>query len=192
MIVQFTEDTAKVAVRVKAWPIQRYAADWQHIYLVILPGQTDNRCCCQGGSPWILHGCWPLHPTGVDLMNPRQPDFPAFFIQAETLDDKNQLVFDLPERWKQTVPWGRYTGEIHYRPQAIVPVNFRRVVPEGEKPATWEFLDPGCGCNMPKPVPHCPGEPPPHVCILSRFDIDYGPRCSEHIIDRIALEFENA
>lgn len=199
MIVQITEDTKSIAIRVKAWPIQRYVGDWQDIYLVIMPGQRgghccghDDDCCChQGGSPWILYGCWHFHRTGVDLMNPPRPDWPAFFIQGELLDDKKQLVFTLPERWKKDVFFGRHTGELRYQPYKPAPVNFRPVRPPKDKPQTWAFLDPGCGCAVPRPHPAAPPPPPPpHRCVLARFDIDYGPRCSQHIIDRISLELE--
>lgn len=187
MILQLNEDTTSIGIRIKSWRNQRYIDDWRGLALGILPGERHgSHCCASGGSPWYVWGCWPGHRTGVDLMNPPRPDFPAFIIQANKLDDQI-VVFNLPERWRQTVPFGRYTGFARYQPERILfdPINSR--VNLGELPMP---SDPGCYHTPPEPcVCHAP--PHPRPCILAEFDVDYGPRCSQYIIDRIDVELED-
>lgn len=126
------------------------------------------------------------HRTGVDLMNPPKPDFPAFFIYASELTDKNLVMFTLPDRWRKTVPFGRYTGFIRYQPLAPceAPINARinlSEAPVPRDPGCYDF-DPGpCYVKIPELKP----------CVLAEFDVDYGPRCSQHIIDRIDVELTN-
>lgn len=189
MILQITPDISRVAVRIRNWTNQRYLADWEHIQLVIEPGQRDGSCCHQGGSPWYLHGCWPGKLVGVDVGNPPRPDFPAFCIPAFERDSHGRIVFILPERWKM-VPPGRYTGLVRYAPASDIPVNIWQYLhrpKEDERPVFPE----GLGSYSCVPQEHI--EPKPkfecHTCILAQFDIDYGPRCSDHIIDQAALEF---
>lgn len=188
MILQLNEDTTSIGIRIKSWRNQRYIGDWQGLVLGIMPGERgchDHDCCHTGGSPWYVWGCWPGHRTGVDLMNPRKPDFPAFFIHASAIDNL-LVIFNLPERWRQTVPFGRYTGFVRYQPEqmAFDPINSRTnfgLV----KPAV---TDPGCYQTPPESC-SCQGyEPHPGPCVLAEFDVDYGPRCSQHIIDRIDME----
>lgn len=190
MILQLTEDTTSIGIRLKAVPVQQYLADWQGIALGILPGQRQCACCSQGGSPWYVWGCWPGHRTGVDLMNPPPPDFPAFFIQASDVNAKDNLViFNLPDRWRKTVPFGRYTGFIRYQPDKVFydPINSH--INLGTR-LNLAALDPGCYHAPPEPCA-CHWPAPPKPCVLAEFDVDYGPRCSQHIIDRIDVELEN-
>lgn len=184
MILQVSEDIKRVAIRLKSWRNQRYARDWANLYLIIEPGQRDDCCgCCEGGSPWYVWGCWPGHRTGVDLMNPPRPDFPAFVIKAEELTDKDLVVFELPARWRETVPFGRYSGTVRYQPMnGTVPIN--ALINLGN----WHLPHGECMCNQPQPPAMLP---PPRVCDLVHFDIDYGPRCHQHIIDRVDVEFED-
>lgn len=187
MILQLTDDASSIGVRIKIWTDQRYLADWQGIALVITPGERNcERCCGGGGSPWYVWGCWPIHRTGVDLMNPPKPNFPAFVIQASSFTDDNLVIFNLPERWKKTVPFGRYTGFIRYQPDKVFydPINSRvnlGAQPVPQDPGCYDYKE-QCGCAMP---------PPLRPCILAEFDIDYGPRCSHFIMDRIDMELDN-
>ena len=185
MILQVSEDINQIAIRVKSWRNQRYAQDWQNLYLIITPGQAGPECCChQGGSPWIAYGCWPGHRTGVDLMNPPPPDFPAFFLQAQSMTDDKLVVFELPLRWRETVPFGRYSGTVRYQPMnRTTPVNMIWNLGRWHVPH-----DDGCLCAPPQPPAVAPFPPP---CDIVHFDIDYGPRCDQHIIDRIDVEFDN-
>lgn len=183
MILRLTDDATSVGIRIKAW--KRYLADWQGLALGITPGERHGQhCCSQGGSPWYVWGCWPGHHTGVDLMNPPRPDFPAFFIQANDLKD-NLVIFNLPDRWRKTVPFGRYTGFIRYQPERVFydPINSRvnlGAVRVPQDPGCYEYHE-HCGCPLPALRP----------CVLAEFDVEYGPRCSQHIIDRIDVELEN-
>ena len=186
MILQLTEDTTSIGIRLKATPTQEYLVDWQGLALGILPGQKGCECCHTGGSPWYVWGCWPGHQTGVDLMNPPPPDFPAFFIQASDVKD-NLVIFNLPDRWRQQVPFGRYTGFVRYQPAKVFYHPINAIVDFGVSPMPE---DPGCYRTPPEPC-SCDFPKPPKPCILAEFDVDYGPRCSQHIIDRIDVELEN-
>lgn len=190
MILQLTEYTTSVGIRLRAVPTQQYLADWEGLALGITPGERNCECGCGiGGSPWYVWGCWPGIRTGVDLMNPPKPDFPAFYIQASEVTDKNLVVFNLPDRWREQVPFGRYTGFIRYQPARVFydPINAR--VNLGSI-ADSAIQDPGCYHTPPEPCA-CHFPPMPRPCILAEFDVDYGPRCSQHIIDRIDVELEN-
>lgn len=185
MILQLTDDATSIGIRIKGIPNQQYLADWQGLALGIMPGERGCACCHTGGSPWYVWGCWPGHRTGVDLMNPPPPDFPAFHISASDIKD-NLVIFNLPDRWRKTVPYGRYTGFVRYQPEKVFydPVNSRvnlGVVPVPQDPGCYEYHE-HCGCPMP---------PPLKPCVLAEFDVDYGPRCSQHIIDRIDVELAN-
>lgn len=188
MILQIGEDVSRIAIRTKSWRNQRFVRDWENLYLIIEPGQGHDHChdCGDGGSPWFAWGCWPMHRTGVDLMNPPRPDFPAFIIKAEALTDDATIIFTLPDRWKEIVPFGRYNGKLRYQPlNMTVPVNALHWLGE------WHMPHPDdCACNQP---PHPPMllPPPPPACDIVHFDIDYGPLCHQHFIDRIDVEFDN-
>lgn len=189
MILQISEDVTRIAIRTKSWRNQRFVRDWQNLYLVIEPGQGGAACgaeCHGGGSPWYVWGCWPGVRTGVDLMNPPRPDFPAFIIKAEELTDDATVVFTLPDRWKATVPFGRYNGHLRYQiMDNTIPVNMIRYLGE------WHMPEPECMCNQPPPPPMIMPPPPP-PCDIAHFDIDYGPLCHQHFIDRVDVEFDNA
>lgn len=183
MILQISEDVSKIAIRTKSWRNQRYVRDWQNLYLIIDPGQAGGDCCChEGGSPWFVWGCWPGHRTGVDLMNPPRPDFPAFVIKAEELRN-DSVVFTLPTRWRETVPFGRYNGTLRYQPiDRTVPINAIAYLGQ------WHQPPEECFCNPPPPpviIPHNP------TCDIARFDIDYGPLCYQHFLDRVDVELED-
>lgn len=185
MILQLTEDTTSIGIRIRAIPMQDYLTDWRGLALGIMPGERNCACCPTGGSPWYVWGCWPGHRTGVDLMNPPKPDFPAFYIQASDVKD-NLVIFNLPDRWRKTVPFGRHSGFVRYQSDKVFydPINSHvnlGVVPMPQDP----------GCYHYDAQPCCSTPPPLKPCILAEFDVDYGPRCSQHIIDRIDVELES-
>lgn len=187
MILHLNSDTTRVALNILHWPTSRHISDWRNLSLVITPGQDDNCSCCHtGGSPWYLWGCWPGKPTGVDVANPPKPDFPPFYIDAHEYDNKGMVVFILPERWKQ-IAYGRYTGRIVYNDHTVPVLPFIPL-PETFKPQPPD-LYPYNSCSTPPSVPKpCPLPPPPPPCVLAKFDIDYGYKCSEHIIQEAAIK----
>lgn len=184
MILRLTDDASSIGIRIKGW--EKYLTYWQGLALCISPGQSGcSPCCNTGGSPWILHGCWPGHRTGVDLMNPSKPDFPTFFIQADGVDD-NLVIFNLPDRWRKEMPYGRYSGAIRYQTQQALyrPINALvnlGATPVPEDPGCYDYNPPACVTMQTRLKP----------CVLAEFDIDYGPRCSQFIIDRVDVELEN-
>lgn len=188
MILRITDDVSRIAFKILHWPSQRYAADWRNLQLVITPGGANGGCCHTGGSPWYLHGCWPGKPTGVDTANPPRPDFPAFCLNAFERDEHGRIVFILPTRW-QEMYYGRYTGQIRYQPNAAVPFNLGLDISykESANPLPPDMLAPNCG-GRPEPAPAL-APPAPRCCVLAQFDIDFGARCSEHIVDTAAFEF---
>lgn len=188
MILRIEDGVTRLAFDITHWPTQRRVSDWRNLQLLITPGEEDGQCCHVGGSPWYLYGCWPGKWTGVDVANPPRPDFPAFCIDAFERDDRGRIVFILPERWRD-VAHGRYTGAIRYMPHARQPFNlglsFHHKTPDYALPP--ELLAQGCA-DRPSPEPvYAPPEPP--CCVLARFLIDVGARCSEHIVETATFEF---
>lgn len=194
MILQLNYDTTRIALGIRHWPTDKRVSDWRNLYLVIRPGQDDRCDCCHtGGSPWYLWGCWPGKLTGVDVANPPKPDFAAFYIQAHDYDSNGRVVFILPERWRE-IAYGRYTGEIwHCAPYG--PIEWLPQVPKLPK-ALQKYPTPNLyshnDCNVEPPEPPVVAPPPPPACILAKFDIDYGYKCSEHIIRDAAVELSLA
>lgn len=190
MILYLTQGMAELGLRVKNLPTGDQVISWEDIQLLIEPGQWDSRCHCgPNGSPWILHGCWPGHRTEVDIANFR-PDFPVIVYQAERLDDEGRLVFHLDERlW--SLPPGRYSGTLRVAPMrgaVYEPVRALRVMtPPPNRGIPPEYFI-GRNCNPEFPAPP-PPPPRPKCCILSRFDIDLGPQCAEHMVDQVNVEF---
>lgn len=188
MILRITDDVSRVAFKITHWPSQQVLADWRNLQLVITPGEDDEKCCHVGGSPWYLYGCWPGKPVGVDVANPPKPDFPAFCINAFELDSQGRVVFILPKRW-QEMYYGRYTGQIRYQPKATQPFNLGLdfSYKEPKSPLPPEMIAPSCE-DKPKPMPVM-APPKQRCCILAKFFIDFGARCSEHIVDTAAFTF---
>lgn len=187
MILYLAQGMAELAMRLKNLPTGDQVVSWEDIQLLIQPGQWD-RCCGPNGSPWILHGCWPGHRTEVDIANFR-PDFPTLVYQAERLDDEGRIVFHLDERlWR--LPPGRYSGTLRASPThggTYEPVSLKVMPKHPDKGIPPEYLI-GRDCNPDFPVPP-PPPPRPKCCILSRFDIDLGPMCAEHMVDQVNVEF---
>lgn len=194
MILQLNYDTTRIALGIRHWPTGGRVSDWRNLNLVIRPGQEDNcNCCHTGGSPWYLWGCWPGKLTGVDVANPPKPDFEPFFIPAHEYDTNGRVVFVLPERWRG-IAYGRYTGEVWYcDPCGALPMlpplpKLPKAMQKYPTPNLYSYND----CNTP-PSEHLPPIPPaPPACVLAKFDIDYGYKCSEHIIKDAAVELSLA
>ena len=190
MIIQISHGVARLALRVIEVAEQKRLIDWRHLQLLIQPGQYDEECG-PNGSPWILTGCWPRHHTGIDIANYR-PDFPTICYDAFELDPDGRIVFLLDERLHRLPP-GRYSGILRVFPQGHVPVNLRSVRDVGYKQPEGvvipeEYLNIGKECHPSFPkVP--PPPPPPPCCILSVFDIDLTPMCSDHLVDQVALDY---
>lgn len=183
MILQLNYDTTRIALSVKHWPTGRHVGDWRNLHLAITPGQDDSQNCCHtGGSPWYLWGCWPGKLTGVDIANPPAPDFAPFIIPAHERDSSGRIVFILPERWRQ-VAYGRYTGAVWYMQPYVLPP----VLPRLPKKYPTPDLYPSAECSTPPAEPCKPAPMQEPACILAKFDIDYGYKCSEHIIDEAAV-----
>lgn len=193
MILRITDDITRVNLRIRDWPDRRYLADWESIQLVIMPGQADGCGCCHtGGSPWFLYGCWPGKRTGVDVANPAPPDFPAMCINAFEIDDNGALTFILPPHWHH-LPHGRYTGLVQYAPMSHLPLNLTHYLGSIEDPLPNRGIPPQYlqwpDCNAPHEPPPPPPPPKLDLCVLAKFDIDRAPRCLEHIIDQVGVEF---
>ena len=191
MILYLSRDVARLAVRLREMNTGSQLISWRNLCMLIQPGQFDHPCG-PNGSPWILTGCWPGKPTGVDVANPHY-DFPTVRIPAYTLDADGRVVFRLPENlWN--LPNGRYTGSIiiendgHEKPFSFDA--FLKVMPP--LPDRQEVILPpgydiGKECEVRFGTP-APPPPPPMPCVLARFDIDLGPECSDHYADQIAVE----
>lgn len=191
MIMRLSEGVSRIALKVRDVGTQRILTDWRMLQLLIQPGQYDVDCG-PNGSPWFLHGCWPMHPTGVDIANYRH-DFPTLCYNADELDPDGRVVFGLDHRlWE--LPKGRYSGILRLYPHGRLPVNLRMVHDVHKRPAPKGIVIPeeykagehGCSPEFPRPVPH---PKPPKCCILYQFDIDLGPLCSDHIVDSVAADF---
>ena len=202
MIVSLTRYTARLALRVKNLLDRGQLIDWRHLQLIIAP-PSDKRFECGGGSPWILCGCWPYSPTGVDIANPPPPDFPAFVLDAFETDDEGRIVFLLDHRF-HTLPFGRYMGILRVHPHTP-PINAVRPQPGPPPPkpcSNGVVVPPGYGIGFPSQVrygPHgrdycepcpVPPPPPPKCCTLAEFDIELGPECAQHMVDQCVLTFE--
>lgn len=187
MILSLTEDVARIGIRIKDWRNNRILQDWRNVILTIMPGQADSDCTCDchiGGSPWYLHGCWPGHRVDVDVANPAPPDFAPIVCRAFTWGEDGTVEFHVPDVFR-TLPWGRYTGVLQYHPALDKPLDFRvlRDLRDAPRPANSPCV-PDLSIHSPAHMP-----PVPLFCVLARFDIDYGPRCSEHIIDMAQVQF---
>lgn len=192
MILRITEGISRLCFKLKHWPSQTYMRDWKNLQLLITPGEY-NECKCDKNkalSPWIFKGCWMGEYHNIDINQPVRQDFPAFCIPAFETDEDGRIVFILPERWKDMC-FGRYTGTIRYQPSyARIPFNavpgFDISYKEPPSAVPPEFTAPGCmDGRIPKPEP---AKPMPPCCVLARFDLDFGPRCSEYITEQAAFE----
>ena len=194
MIIRVTEETARIGFRLRDWKNSRILADWRNMSLVVQPGQLDQPCCSYMGSPVIMHGYWPGIPTEVDIANPPKPDFPAMVMPAFDIGEDCTVVFVLPKEF-HNLPHGRYTGLLRYHPKGVVRVaNLNQQAEEKRDPFDWvppPYWSGAAGCCPPPDKPHCapPHQPKGHVQVLGTFDIDYGQRLDEHIVDLVTVEY---
>lgn len=192
MILRITEGMTRLALRIKEVGGRRQVTDWQHLQLLIRPGEHGPNPCCGMGSPWFLTGCWPGKRTNVDVANPHWHfDFPTIAYDAFELDAEGRVVFRFCDRlW--ALPHGRYSGTVRISNRALVPYNLLPFVNLGKPPEDADYMPPeyriGQECDPRFPEPYCP-PPPPKCCDLAKFDIDLGPACSDHLIDQVAVEF---
>ena len=187
MIVSLTRYTTRLALRIRTTTDGAYLTDWRKLQLVISP----NRHCKCNGSPWFLSGCWPFHPTGVDVANSVPPDFPAIVIDAFEQDAEGRIVFPLDQR-VHSLPNGRYHGTVraheHTLPINIAAILYGREQKDLQRGASVQYRTDGqqtpCDENPPLKEPQ-----PAPCCNLVSFDIDLGPECAQHMIDQCAVEF---
>lgn len=192
MIIYLSRGAARLAFRLRNMNTHDQLISWNNLCLHIRPGQYDQPCG-PNGSPWVLTGCWPGKPTGVDIANPQPYDFPTKRIPAFKLDADGRVVFRLPpDLWE--LPNGRYTGcIIAEKPGHDKPFNFdafmKVMPPPPEKPEVVlpPGYDVGKNCDV-RFDSHPPEIDNPAPCILAIFDIDIGPECSDHYADQVVVE----
>lgn len=200
MIVSITRYTTRLALRVRNLVNGGQIKSWQELQLIIAPSEDRYaNCCHQGGSPWFLTGCWPFHPTGVDLANPKPFDFPAIVLDAFDADADGRIVFLLDKRF-HLLPDGRYIGILRVHPHTP-PINLQpREAPRDPceplmPPGFYDMGGAQVRYSEEKRLKPCkPGLHPPHrphhCCNLAVFDIDLGPECAQHMIDQCAVDLE--
>lgn len=187
MILYLTQGARTLALRLRETGSFNPVTSWCDIQLLISPGQYDNQCG-PNGSPWILHGCWPFHPTEVDLANPHY-DFPTIVYPAVDLDEDGRIVFHLDERL-DNLPAGRYSGILRQAPMSglkFEPISLR-VGPKQPERGIPLMYQPEAACDIKFPDGPVQHEPPKKCCVLAKFDIDLGPACVDHMIDQIKVE----
>lgn len=203
MIIYIPRDTARLAftLRESASGRSRRVASWEGLALYVRRHEPCE-CGCPG-SPWILTGCWPGKPTGVDIANPLlyPHDFPTIRIPAVGLDDDGRVEFVLTHELDH-LPNGRYEGAIVFETRELIerhPWEHVKDLPKAPTVLTvmpplpkhvvippeyrTEYND--CSCAMHTEVHRPPHRP--HPCVLLTFDIDLGPECSDHFAEQIVI-----
>lgn len=187
MILSLTRYTTRLALRVKNLIDYGQLTDWHALQLVIMPGEERRSSCHVGGSPWVLTGCWPFHPTGIDVANPPRPDFPAIVLDAFDSDDEGRIVFQLDQR-VHMLPNGRYTGLLRIHPHTP-PINLDAIARlKVRAPLGAAVRYDNDGTIVPCEDKLVPMPPKQEACVLARFDIDLGPECAQHMVDQCAVE----
>lgn len=188
MIIHLPQGARKLAIKVTNNKDQGTLATYKGVQLHLIPGGKCGCDCWEGGSPWVLHGCWPGKITDVDIANPwRGPDIPTLVYDAQEIDEEGRLVFFFDNKL-ELLPPGRYTAHIHYTPiEGFVfdpAVLFVKPEPEPvQLPPGYNFRD--CAPDFPSPTPP---PPPKRACILAVFEIDLGVTCGDHHIDQVMFE----
>ena len=190
MILFISRYTARLALKIQELVSSSQLTDAVNLQLLILPGEINEECKVNVmGSPWFLKGCWPFHPTDVDLANPKLPDFPVLAYDGFDTDEEGRVVFLLDEKlW--SLPDGRYTGILRIKP-TNPPINFPQNIPKMEhiytaqSHYTWEHrLEP---CNFVASEFKTPSP----ICVLTTFDIDLGPQCAQHMVSQAVATLTN-
>lgn len=189
MIIYLPKGARKLALRIKNVKDQSQVVSYSGIQLLLKHGGQCDCDCWEGGSPWVLRGCWPGKITDVDIANPwRGPDIPILVYEAQDIDAEGRVVFFLDDKL-DALPTGRYKAIIQTAPderfvfnpaQLVAPVQpAEKVLPPG-----YDFKE----CSPDFPPPDRP-EPPKPVCVLAVFDVDLGPSCGDHLIDQADMEY---
>lgn len=193
MIIHLTQGTPMVAFRVMGYGAEDQVSDWRQILLSI--SRPRNRCG-EPGSPWYFYGCWPGVRTGVDVANPPHRDIHPVLIPSEGLDDEGRITFRVGPHIDRLPP-GRYYGELHFVQHPVMPTCGHRppaprlqVVPVQSKPIVPPEFQIGIDCHDKEELPS-PKRQRISGCILSRFDIDIGYPCYNHIIDEVSVELSS-
>ena len=185
MILPITRYTAQLAFKLQDFITCGTLTDLQ---LLIMRGEWNEECGCKEnymGSPLYLHGCWPFHPTDVDLANPIQPDFPVLVYDSFDVDEEGRVVFNFDDRlWE--LPDGRYTGVLRVRPvnpPINLPQNIPKLEPLYSAQSYYTLAHRLMPCGYEPPTTTCtPADP---VCILTTFDIDLQAHCAQHMVSQV-------
>lgn len=184
MILSLNRYTPRLALRIRNTVDRGQTTEWEKLQLVIEPAPM-RKGCHVGGSPWFLCGCWPFHPTGVDVANPCAPEFPAIIIDAEGTDLEGRVQFPLKDKiWD--LPNGRYLGTVRihsHTPPINIPVVQKAYSVFGQLGAasTYNESKNKIPCCCPHPI-KLVSEP---SCELFSFEIDLGPECAQHMVDQV-------
>lgn len=187
MILTITRYTAQLALKIEELVSHSQLTDANNLQLLIIPGEINDTCGCKPltmGSPWLLHGCWPYHPTDVDVANPQLPDFPTLAYDGFDVDEEGRIVFHFDDRlWE--LPDGRYTGILRIKP-ILPPINLPQNIPKLDSLYTAQShytaehrIEP---CNF---VAGNSQFTLPPTCVLATFDIDLVPHCAQHMISQV-------
>lgn len=188
MIIHLPQGARKLALKIANNKDHGTLATWKGIQLHIAPGAQCDCGCWEGGSPWVLNGCWPGKITGVDIANPwRGPDIPTLVYDAQTVDEDGRIVFFLDDKL-EAIPPGRYRGYVQYTPIEgfVFDPAALKIEPKPEPiqlPPGYESRE--CSPDFPSPPPPVP---PKRACILAEFEIDLGVTCGDHHIDHVMFE----
>lgn len=199
MIIFLSRGMTRLALRIREINERQQLIDWHNLQLLIQPGQFDRKGCGPNGSPWYLCGCWPGKCTGIDIANPQPVDFPTICYNAHELDADGRVVFRLDKSFHE-LPNGRYSGTLRVSATGSTPLNMLPGVNLGREPvAPGIIIPPGfrpddvfrpVSSVFPSNSPECPPRlPPSQCCVLSVFDIDIGPECSDHMVDQVVVNF---
>ena len=178
MILHLYQGMCEVAIKIDRLPVPCTT----RLQLVICPIPVPPPSC--GGSPWFLHGCWPFHPTDVDIANPRH-DYPPVWILSDGVDH-HDCMYHFPFGNKlDELPIGRHHGMIRVVGEPkfggatevkVLPKKVAKIIPP-------EYLM-GKDCNLKREkCPPCP--PEPECCIITEFDIELGPKCPAGEIEKV-------
>jgi hypothetical protein len=178
MILHLYQGMCEVAIRISKLNVPCGC----RLQLVICPIPVPPPSC--GGSPWFLHGCWPFHPTDVDIANPH-PDYPPMCLWSDGVDHHDCLFHFPVDNKLWDLPVGRHHGMIRIAPEpkfggaTEVKVLSKKV----DKMIPPEYLI-GKNCNLEREK--CPPPPKePECCVVTEFDIELGPVCPNGEIEKV-------
>lgn len=179
MILYIADGITRIALRIKQLGGRSQLISWHNLRMIVHRGQLDCNPCF-AGTRLIFTGCWPTGRTNVDVANCR-PHVPPFFCDAFELDQDGRVVFRLGDHFSKR-PYGRYTAIVIEVPPNKKPVTPFNLLADSIK-KTEENNN--FNCIPDEPVMHIRH---PKPCVLAEFEIDYGPKCHDHIIDQVVYE----